>query len=227
MIERGLRARIQTLSLVTGQKMINLDFVPEATSCLVGDSQPLQIPTIPSELEELSQRLERLPIDETLRSIASLAEKLNQVLASPEWKSGTRDMTGTIVELRSLVREATARITPLASDLQATLHDTRTLLGSSDTLVRDSDAFVRTLNGRVVPLASDVEKTLQEARAALAKAGETMEALQGDYGGSSDFHNALVEILQRLKNAAQSVEALSDYLRRHPESLLWGTGTQH
>jgi len=220
MIERGLRARMEPISLVTGQRMINLDFVPSAgTSPVSSSEKPLRIPTIPSTLEELGQRLEHLPIEETIRSIATLTNNLNTLIASPMWKTGAKEMVGSIQELRALLRETSARIAPLADELQATLQDTRSLVSHSDT-------FVRNLDSRLVPLSADAEETLQDTRFTLAKARETMEALQKDYGGNSDFHFALMEITQRLADTAHSIEILSEYLRRHPESILRGAGKQ-
>jgi paraquat-inducible protein B len=61
-----------------------------------------------------------------------------------------------------------------------------------------------------------------QARSTLAAAQQTFGAaqatLQQDSPMQSDVHQALTQLTQTL----QSLNALSDYLERHPESLLRG-----
>ena len=62
MIEKGLRAQLAMQSFVTGQLMITLDFHPEKPAVLVGAEKKYpEIPTIPTPLQELTSKLEKLP----------------------------------------------------------------------------------------------------------------------------------------------------------------------
>jgi paraquat-inducible protein B len=54
-------------SILTGLLMINLDFMPDTPVRLVGtDPQQLEIPTVPTALEELTRKIEKLPIEQIL-----------------------------------------------------------------------------------------------------------------------------------------------------------------
>ena len=68
LIEAGLKARLESESLVTGQMLVDLDFNPELPVQLVGeaDSDIPEIPSIPSDLEELRRQLTHAPIADTL-----------------------------------------------------------------------------------------------------------------------------------------------------------------
>ena len=82
MIERGFRAQLGLQSLVTGQLMIELDFFPDTPVRLTGImSQYPEIPTIPSSMELLTQKLKELPITQ-------IADKLTEVLDNIEKMTG-------------------------------------------------------------------------------------------------------------------------------------------
>src|SRR5262249_51237258 len=65
LIDRGMRAQLETQSLVTGQLAVSLDLHPGAPIRLTGlRPEPPEIPTIPSSSERIARTLENLPIDE-------------------------------------------------------------------------------------------------------------------------------------------------------------------
>lgn len=80
------------------------------------------------------------------------------------------------------------------------------------TSLNDADALFRQLDQQVVP---EAKATLQEARKSFSAAQQTLSA---DAPLQQDARNAL----QELQRAAESLRVLSDYLSRHPESLIRG-----
>lgn len=86
-------------------------------------------------------------------------------------------------------------------------------IGSNlNTSLKNADALFNRLNNEVVPQARD---TLAAARQTFGSAEAT---LQRDSPLQSDVHEALQELTRTL----QSLNALADYLERHPESLVRG-----
>jgi paraquat-inducible protein B len=81
-----------------------------------------------------------------------------------------------------------------------------------NTSLKNADALFNRLNTEVVPQARD---TLAAARQTFGSAEAT---LQRDSPLQSDVHQALQELTRTL----QSLNALADYLERHPESLVRG-----
>lgn len=79
MIEKGLRARLTVQSIITGQMMIELDMMPGTHASFKGnqDDDIVEIPTVASSFQELSQRLEQMPIRETLEGIKTLLDTVN------------------------------------------------------------------------------------------------------------------------------------------------------
>ncbi|MFP6561608.1 intermembrane transport protein PqiB [Paraburkholderia sp. B3] len=80
-------------------------------------------------------------------------------------------------------------------------------------LAHSNDLFER-LDGELVPAA---EATLASAREAFRSANDTLDQ-QAPL--PRDVDQALIE----LRRASVSVNALSEYLERHPESFVWGKG---
>ena len=89
----------------------------------------------------------------------------------------------------------------------------RATIRSLDATLKDVRALARTADRQVAALAVDAGKTLGAAR-------NTLESLDPEAPLMVDLANTLEE----LAAAARSIRALSDYLDRHPESLLYGKG---
>lgn len=80
LVKNGLRARLATQNYLTGQLMIELEFIHNAEKATYhspeGQKMP-EIPTVLSQLAEISQGIQELPLRETLRKINTFFDKLN------------------------------------------------------------------------------------------------------------------------------------------------------
>lgn len=78
MIAKGLRAKLQNQSLLTGQMMVAMGFFPN-TPVILQKNNPkvIEIPTLPSTSEELLKTFQDLPLKETFKN-------LNRVLTETE-----------------------------------------------------------------------------------------------------------------------------------------------
>ncbi|MGZ2743754.1 PqiB family protein [Burkholderia stagnalis] len=158
LVTRGLRGQLRTGNLLTSQLYVALDFFPKAPAAKFDATRvPLELPTIPNELEELQVQ------------VADIAKKLDKV-----------------------------PFEQIGKNLNSTL--------------ANADRLFKQLDTQVAPEARD---TLSAAKQTFSAAEAT---LQQDSPLQSDVRGALKELTRTL----QSLNALSDYLERHPESLLKG-----
>ena len=102
LIEKGLRARLITQSVLTGQMMIDLNFYPNSPLILHGNTKFPEIPTLPSTIEELSRTFQDMPIrqmavtlNETLSELKQLIGYLNQ--KAPQILKDAGDVTKALV----------------------------------------------------------------------------------------------------------------------------------
>ena len=250
LIDRGLRAQLQMQSVLTGQLMINLDFMPGTPARLVGTNPDVvEIPTVPTTAEELAQKLAKLPIEETLEKLSKAIQGVEEMINSPEVQGGMKSLSRSAAELEKLVKSIHAEIKPLSDGIHGTLKDARALINQADRVMNDGQKLIQNVDRRVDPLASKVEgtldatrnlvsevnvevgpvasdlkKTLEEARGAIAQAQKTLKAAEANYAEGSAFYYELTEALSGLNEASHSIGLLGEYLKRHPDSVLWGKG---
>lgn len=157
-IENGLRAQARTGNLLTGQLYISLDFYPDARKVAFDPAQrPVQIPTVPSSLEQLQEQLQ------------AVVDKLSKL-----------------------------PLDRIANNLDGGLSELR--------------AGLKQLNSQTIP---GVQGVLQEMRGTLKSATATLAE-------DSPQREQLTEAIDELGRMSRSLRDLSDYLGRHPESLIRG-----
>lgn len=80
LLQKGLRAKLITQSVLTGQMMIELGFYPNSPMILHGNTRFPEIPTLPSTIEELSKTFQDMPIHQTVTRINSLLEQMDRFM---------------------------------------------------------------------------------------------------------------------------------------------------
>ena len=83
LISRGLRGQLNTQSILTGLLYVQLDFHPDSELILADiDSPHLQIPTIPTELERLTRKLESIDFVAVATNLEEIAAGVNDFVTS-------------------------------------------------------------------------------------------------------------------------------------------------
>lgn len=211
LIEKGLRAKLQMQSLVTGKLMIELDFYPDKPAKLYGlDPNYLEIPTVSSDLEELAQRIKKAPIEEILEKLHSAVAGIEKVVNSPEILEAVRSLEETLKATQKLVRDFNNHIDPLAAAAEQAVKDAQNLMRSADT--------------RMGSLASTADDVIKRAALTIEQAEHTLRSVEDSTGKDSALYYEANRTLEDLAAAARSIRLLADYLNQHPESLLRGKG---
>lgn len=235
-ISRGLRAQLEMQSIVTGQLQIALDFHPGKPAVYVGTAGVQEIPTIPTPLQELTRKLENLPFEEIVTKINSLAEGIAELVRDPELKEGIANLNIALKDVQSLVRNADARLEPLAEGLDETVRDARRLIQNMDTQVAslgpslndavgDTRTLIRNLDGSVKSVMADLEGALQRTASALEQAEKLLQNIDSSVRRDSSLMVRVNQTLREVERAARSMRILADYLESHPEALLRGKGS--
>lgn len=218
LIDRGLRARLEPQSILTGQMQVDLDFYPERPARFVGaDPGYPEIPTIPTPLQELAKRIQQLPLEQIVKDIGSAVAGINRFVNSPEITKSLRSISVAAEEAKDLIGKLDARIDPLVLNIEAAVKDARKLL-------QNIDRQVEPLGPSIRKASDSIEKTLKSADAALHSAQKAIDGVEGNIGEDSPLVYQLNKTLEEVSNLARSVRHLADYLERHPESVLRGKG---
>ncbi len=218
LIDRGLRARLESQSILTGQMQVALDFHPERPARFVrADPGYTEIPTIPTPLQELAKRIEQLPLEQIIKDIGSAVAGINRFVNSPEITKSLRSVSATADEAKDLIGKLDARIDPLVLNIEATVRDAQKLL-------QNIDRQVEPLGPSIQKASDSIEKTLKSAETALHSAQKAIDGVEGTIGEDSPLVYQLNKTLEEVSNLSRSVRRLADYLERHPESVLRGKG---
>jgi paraquat-inducible protein B len=208
LFRRGFRARLDAESLVTGVLYVGLEVVPDAPPPVfhqLGSQYP-EIPTVPSEVQQLFANLERLDLPGISAKVSSLLAKLDTSL-------GQLDIPQINAGLTNLLGGANQLIT--TPDLTNTVKAARLALERAQTLVAR-------LDGRVDPLADSLTNTLSDAQKTLAEVRRGLQNLSAVIGPDTSFHSDLSQALEQLGNASRAVAELAEFLQRNPDALLTG-----
>ncbi len=231
-IDRGLRATLGTQSIVTGQMEVALDFYPEKPANFVGiDTKTPEIPTIRTAMQELTEKVEKIPIDEIFAKILSAVQGIEKIVNSPEITQVVRSINEAAKEVkplaanlgeavkdaRKLVQNVDSRIGPLVSSIQGTVDDYGKLARSADSKIETLSLGLGDTIKEIQKAVSSIEKTLDEVQATLAQTRQTLPE-------DSTLSSEVTDTLEEVQKGARSIRLLADYLARHPESAIWGKG---
>jgi paraquat-inducible protein B len=226
-INRGMRASLEMQSIVTGQLQVSLDFKPDKPAKFVGaDTETPEIPTVPTPMQELAKKIEKLPIDEIFEKLSSTLSKIDNLVSSPEIVEAIRSVNLAVGDVRKLVKNVDGQVGPLASNLTETVQDVRKLVQNADSkvtgLASNLDETVKDVRGLVQNVDQRIEGTIKAADATLTLAQKAIEKIESTAAEDSTLVHELNKTLEEVKGLARSIRVLADYLQRHPESLLRG-----
>lgn len=237
LVERGLRARLEVQSLVTGQLGIGLDFFPGRPAVYTNiDLAVPEIPTIPTTLQALAQTLQELPLREIVENINRNLENIAAVVQVPELKQAIANINAGVLDAQRLIRNVDAQVQPLSAELSANLRDSRTLIGHANdqivTLGMNLNEAVgdgRSLIHQTGKSISNLLREFQEAIVTVSGAIETVEGLVAELRVSARADSPLMlqarDTIREIENMAMSLRNMADQLDRYPESLLRGKGS--
>jgi len=210
-VRRGLRARLETQSFVTGQLYIGLEPHPETPARMTGiDKAHCEIPTIPSALTQFQDQaqkiltaIEQLPLQELVTSATRAVDGVDQLVRAPELRHAVESLDRTLTEARTVLHNIDTRVDTSGAALQATLEQAQRTI---DAVGRDVSTLVRSVDRQVEPLASNLGSTSDSARALVQEVQRNLR----------DINEQLGPALVSLRAASDSAR---DALRKADRSL--------
>lgn len=156
MIEHGLRAQLRTANLLTGQLYVALDDFPKAPKVAFEAGDPLVVPTVAGEFDQLQvqlanivSKIERLPIEEiagdlraTLGSATQAMSRLDKQVM-PELQATLRGATRAINEVGALVASDASLPLNLERTMQELARAARSLRILADYLQANPQSLLR------------------------------------------------------------------------------------
>jgi paraquat-inducible protein B len=212
-IENGLRAKLDFESIISGQLFISLDIYKDAKPAVMHkdprDVAYFEIPPQPSDIDTI---------------VASLTKAISNL--------GNVDFLAISKDLQALIASAKEKIDSLqldklgpsltrASDSVHALVSGEEVKGTLKSVQGSFDQLTATLK-RMDPSIDNLKPTLEEAKAVLANLQTSTAELTRLLKPDSNLRYQLDGSLSQINAAAESIQRLSEFLQRHPNSILFG-----
>ena len=205
LINKGLKTQLITQSLITGQLAVAVDFYPnEPRKYYRTSTQYPEIPSIPSKVETISKELEKLPLKEIVAKIDSTLSGISGIVNSGATQASLKELEKLAKNLSETTKTVHARIDPLVDNVEKTSEQLRVSVASLENRLTEKGGTIDIANKTM----AQAEKTL----GALRQIAQENSAIGRDVG----------ETVEEMSKSMRSLRVLSDYIERHPESIVRG-----
>ncbi|MDA0346235.1 MAG: MlaD family protein [Verrucomicrobia bacterium] len=215
-IDDGLRARLATLSFITGLMYVELDIVnPDEYPAEYYSqfSEFFEIPTFKGTLAELSdnvtdfiKRFNSVDFEGISLKLIDLLENLNTEILNADLEGLSQSLQGTANSFTALAESP--EFPKLFEKMELTLTEYQSLASE--------------IRSAVDPTAEDLQNALQQLTKTLESLEVTTSSLHVMVRPQSSVRTNLDHALGSLTEAAESLRSLTDYLERNPSSLISG-----
>ncbi len=206
LVERGLRAQLQTPSLLTGKAIVALDFFPEQPG-YIRDPHIIDlpaIPTVPSRIDQiadvlrdLAKGLKEMPLKETLEAANKTLLAFERIATAPETQAGLHSLSVSLANFEKISQQLQQRLPGMLDNVHS---------GS----VELKDALV------------DVRHAAQSARDALQQMDAMVSDGRRSLGPQSELQYELLQSLQDLGQASKALQRTAESLEQQPQSIIFG-----
>lgn len=218
MIAQGLRAQLKVTSLLTGKLYIELALHPGSDAPLRNkDASLVEIPTLPSGLEQITQKLESLPLSEILNKTAAALDGINSIINSKETRHGLESLDATLDRLNSILGRADAEFPALAAELKKGLTNFAALSATAD-------VFLRTADKEMPEMSAEFKRLLTGLNSTAGSLTKTLNNIEQMTAKDSNLSYQVAASMREIERAAASIRQLTDYLQQNPNALLFGQG---
>ncbi len=177
LVQQGLRARLQTGSLITNQLFIDLDMHPDSPAIVSGEETPYpELPTIASadfgaitaSAESLLSKLNQIDIQsivgtvmETIKSADETLKTANELISTPGLSTAIQDMQGSMSSLKNILQNVDeANIDEVISSTQTTLDQLNHTLKKTSSMLEPNSP----MQYNVIKLTGELEEMARSVR---------------------------------------------------------------
>lgn len=206
-VANGLRATLETESLVTGRLYVALDVFPKADPPIfLGTGDLPEIPTQATGLVEFIKNLSKIDLPGMVTQLNEILSKLNTSLG----------------ELK--VKDLNDRLAKVLTTVE-TLLDSSKLPETVESFRQTSDKareVFATLEKELAPIGANLNRTADAATGTLAELQRAAADLRRVLASESPTMSELQRVLEETALAARAVRELADELSRDPSVLIKG-----
>jgi paraquat-inducible protein B len=209
MVEAGLRAQLNSQSLLTGLLYVQLDFHPETEVTLRSlTDERFEIPTIPSPLDRFVQDLDELNLKALANDLQAIAKSVRSIAGGETFANLPAQLSETLETTTRTADTLEASINALMPEITDTLNDTRSALN--------------TINEQLPLLAGQITHDLEQTERALESFTATSEQIAATLDNDSPLLLTMTSTLREIERTSRTLNQLARTLEEQPQSLILG-----
>ncbi|WP_347988929.1 MlaD family protein [Methylomonas sp. AM2-LC] len=213
LIDLGLKARLETQSLLTGLLYVDFDFYHDKQINLVNmDYKDLpELPSVPTTADEIKntaeevfKKLRQLPLEKMVKDLSETLEETRSLLKSNDLKNSLLALSNSLQESQKLIHTLNAQVGPVLINTNSTLLETR--------------AGIQDIHQQLVPMVQAATISLNTASQALQNSQHTLNAFEE----LANPDSLLGQTLKEMRDASRAMKDLSESLERQPNEIIYG-----
>jgi paraquat-inducible protein B len=183
LLKGGLRASLQSASLITGQQVVALDFVSDAPEEPVTmEGEDFVLPTtegggfagLASAANALLDKVNAIPFDQIGKSLNGILKSVSDATQGPQLKKALTDLSAMIASAQGMIQRLdTKQLPQIAAGLDKTLTSANKLVMSLDTGYGDNTKFNRDLD-RLMAQTTDAVRSIRALTDLLSRHPEAL-----------------------------------------------------
>jgi paraquat-inducible protein B len=195
LVRRGLRVRLESASLITGQKQLTLEYAPDAPPAEMRvEDDKFVIPVLgggddlSTSAKALMAKLEAIPFEQIGDNLNRTLKGAADITTDPQLKEAVDSLQGTLASAQTLMKRLNSGLDPvmqrlpaIATELEETVKRVNRLAGSIDTGYGNTSQFNHDL-GRLMAQLSDAARSVRVLADLLSRHPEALIRGRTDQG---------------------------------------------
>ncbi len=184
LVRRGMRARLQTGNLLTGQLFVDLDMQPKTPIRLVsaGRMEP-ELPTVQGKFEQVTvsltgilDKLDGIDFAGISTELKGTLKGANAIANGPKLDASLTDLAASLASMKDILRKVDARTEPITENLEQALAAAKATLEKARSTMAVADGVLAPDS----PLQGNVIKLTQELAATARSVKSLVDMLESD-----------------------------------------------
>ncbi|MDB6170291.1 MAG: Mammalian cell entry related domain protein [Verrucomicrobia bacterium] len=216
LVDRGLRAQLGVLGLATGLLFVELDFMDPkefpVDNRLTDPRYPV-VPAMPSAISEFQASVSEILANLQKVDFAGISVELKTVLVSAHRQIDGLDLKGVVAQWKQ---------TGVAVEAAATAPEIKQTFANLNAAVTDLRTVLAKLDTQVMPAGRELQETLAQAKTTLESFNAAANDARKFIAAQGGLGDEVTHTLAQLRDAADAVQRLADFIERNPNALITG-----
>jgi len=222
LIDKGLRAQLQSQSFVTGQLAVALDFHPDKPPVFVAqDKKYREIPSVPTPIEELQKTIQDLNLKEFAEKVKATLDGIEKAINSPEIPKTLKSVSVAADEVKVLMKNTNDTVKDVQKLVQGLDRQVATLGPNANETVKDAQKLVQNLDRQVTTLLPSIEAAMKDAQKMMQHIDTRIDPMAANAEEAMKGINSLVnnDVKKLVGNLDQGVAKVMPEIAKSLETL--------